>query len=196
MSNFEISCQYNISKVNAHQQVRDKMLELIDFADFSSPFFPSAEVNITKTDWNHATSGDREWVKYFSKYFTDVIHQSVKQLGYSGYEINELWFQQYVNHGEHGWHVHGSNFTAVYYLELPLDSPRTELFEPHTKRRFTLNVNEGDLVIFPGFILHKAGKNRSVHRKTIISFNLNVFYSDDIYGIGIPEEVIRYGGSN
>jgi hypothetical protein len=30
----------------------------------------------------------------------------------------------------HGWHTHGNNFTAVYYLELNEQSPKTELIDP------------------------------------------------------------------
>jgi hypothetical protein len=38
------------------------------------------------------------------------------------------------------------------------------------------------LLAFPSYVLHKAPKNNSDKRKTIISYNINVAYSDDMYG--------------
>ena len=98
------------------------------------------------------------------------------KLGYVEYAIDELWFQQYVQGGYHGWHAHGSSFTAVYYLELNADAPRTELVEPYMQgKKIVADVQEGDLLLFPSFVIHRAPKIVSDTRKTIISFNINFY---------------------
>ena len=71
----------------------------------------------------------------------------------------------------HNWHIHGENYTGVYYLELPDDTPKTELIDQYDKK-ITVKANEGDIVIFPSFIIHRGPKVLNDSRKTIISFNL------------------------
>lgn len=104
-------------------------------------------------------------------------------MGYSGFNVSEIWFQQYLKDSEHGWHIHGGNFTNVYYLELPEGTPKTQIINPYNQKDIIeVDVKEGDLLVFPSYVLHKAPKNISDKRKTIISFNVTVNYSDEIYG--------------
>jgi uncharacterized protein (TIGR02466 family) len=37
-----------------------------------------------------------------------------------------------------------------------------------------LEVNEGDLLIFPGYLLHKVGMNESDQDRVVISFNVEI----------------------
>jgi len=180
-----IHCEYSVIRIPYHDKVKSHLLTLLDDAEFSSPHVPGAEVQISKTDWHLCTNTQRPWFQYFKDEFLDTLLSIYRNLGYGGFRLNEIWFQQYLTNSQHGWHTHGSNFTNVYYLELPKDSPKTELIEPFTKKRFYLDVEEGDLVTFPSFVLHRTEPNLSVNRKSIISFNVNSVYSDDIYGQGI-----------
>jgi ectoine hydroxylase-related dioxygenase (phytanoyl-CoA dioxygenase family) len=112
--------------------------------------------------------------------------QCIKNLGYDGINITEIWFQQYLNGSEHGWHCHSGNFTNVYYLELPEGTPKTQLVNPYNQKDIIeVDVKEGDLLAFPSYVLHKAPKNLSDKRKTIISYNIDIVYSDEIYGKNI-----------
>jgi uncharacterized RmlC-like cupin family protein len=100
--------------------------------------------------------------------------------------MQELWFQQYYKNSQHGWHTHSSNFTSVYYLELENDAPKTKIVNAFNQKEIIeLNVVEGDIVIFPSFVIHQGPKNISNNRKTIISYNTNATYSDKIYGQGL-----------
>jgi hypothetical protein len=49
------------------------------------------------------------------------------------------------------------------------------------------SVKEGDILIFPSFILHRGKRNKSNKTKTIISFNCNVANLNDDY----PENYLQ-----
>jgi hypothetical protein len=107
-------------------------------------------------------------------------------LGYQKACIDEFWFQQYVNGDSHGWHTHGSNFTGVYYLELDAGSPRTEIIEPaRQNKKIVVDVNEGDVLMFPSYTIHRAPVIQNDVRKTIVSFNfiLDLINSDTLIEI-------------
>ena len=71
----------------------------------------------------------------------------------------------------------------LHYLELPEGTPKTQIINPYNQKDIIeVDVKEGDLLTFPSYVLHKAPKNNSDKRKTIISFNTTVHYSDEIYG--------------
>tara|TARA_B100001250_G_scaffold374562_1_gene361485 strand:+ start:123 stop:731 length:609 start_codon:yes stop_codon:yes gene_type:complete len=101
----------------------------------------------------------------------------VDDLRYNRMEMGNIWFQQYEEGFEHRWHVHDKTmFTSVYYLEHPEGSPPTEILN-------TLNgdiskvdcVQEGDILTFPSFIVHRAPTiNEKDCRKTIISWHNEV----------------------
>ena len=98
-----------------------------------------------------------------------------KELGYNWFNVVDIWFQQYECESEHDWHLHGNNYTGVYFLDLPEDSPKTMFKDPmDSKIKKEFDVSEGDILIFPSFIIHKAPKNNSIKTKTIISWNIDL----------------------
>jgi uncharacterized RmlC-like cupin family protein len=82
--------------------------------------------------------------------------------------LSNYWFQQYENGDYHGTHVHDTPFSSVYYIELPGESPRTTL--KLFGKEYQIEVQEGDILTFPGFIPHESKENKNT-RKTIIAFN-------------------------
>ena len=89
--------------------------------------------------------------------------------------IKKLWFQQYVQNDYHGWHIHGDNYTGVYYLDFPKGSSKTELIDQKDiNKKITVNAKEGDIIIFPSFIIHRSPKIKENIKKTIISFNIEM----------------------
>jgi hypothetical protein len=181
----DIGCNYVILKFEKHDEMKETLLSLIAKAEYKSPHIDVAEVDITKTDWFNSANPDREWFKYLVEPLSKHISKMSEELGYGGFTLNEIWFQQYLESSKHGWHTHSGNYTNVYYLELPEGTPRTVIVEPSTKRHIELEIEEGDLVCFPAFVLHEAPENKSDKRKTIISFNTNLTYPDEFYGKGI-----------
>jgi hypothetical protein len=128
--------------------------------------------SVNKLDWSRARDFSRPWVKLLKPHIEDYLNKLAVALGYQSSIIDELWFQQYVNGDSHGWHTHGSNFTGVYYLELANNSPKTEIIEPSKQnKKIVLDVNEGDIVMFPSYTIHRAPVIINDTRKTIVSFN-------------------------
>lgn len=174
---------FSISKFKYHEQVKHCLLDLILNSESESPYFPAAEVNISRCDWHLSTKFDRNWFQFFKKFLFEHLLETYNELGYDGFTLHEIWFQQYLKNSGHGWHTHSGNFTSVYYLELPVDAPKTQIVAPYDQKTiFNVDVSEGDILIFPSYVIHRTLANNSINRKTIISFNTNVTYSDSIYG--------------
>ena len=186
MKKHKIECPYLIFQFKNHLNVKKKLLNLIENSKYESPKILKSEVNISKTDWFLSSDKTRKWVNYFLPFLIEEMKQAYTFLGYDGFTMQELWFQQYYKNSQHGWHTHSSNFTSVYYLELENDAPKTKIVNAFNQKEIIeLNVVEGDIVIFPSFVIHQGPKNISNNRKTIISYNTNATYSDKIYGQGL-----------
>ena len=86
------------------------------------------------------------------------------------YKISNMWFHQYNKESFFDWHTHPqTNYSAVYFVELPSDELATEIYG--VKK---LKPREGDLLVFPGFLPHRSPVNNTDSRKTIISLNFDV----------------------
>lgn len=129
--------------------------------------------SIDKLDWSQSECFDRTWVKFFIPYFSDTLNEFLQNSLFCEVKLKDIWYQQYLNNDTHGWHIHGSHYTGVYYLEFPKNSSKTELFFPFNNTFHTINVSEGDIIIFPSHIAHRGLPNKS-NRKTIISFNFDI----------------------
>ena len=87
--------------------------------------------------------------------------------------MKSIWFQQYLEDGGHGWHIHGQHYTGVYYLEYSDGCGKTEICSPYNLKRMQIDVKEGDMIIFPAHWIHRGTANGK-NRKTIISFNFDI----------------------
>ena len=188
MNKYYLECPYVISHLPEHQKIKKEVLQKIDFSEYDSPKDSESEVDITKTDWHISQNFDRDWLKPLINPMIENLKKMYESIGFNTFKINEIWFQQYMKNSVHGWHSHSSNFTNVYYLELPDDAPKTKILNPFDRKTIIeLDVKEGDMVFFPSFVLHKAPENKSNLRKTIVSYNIDVMYSQENYGKGIYE---------
>ena len=89
--------------------------------------------------------------------------------------VLNVWFQQYINGCSHGWHLHAnSNISISYLLELPDKKYSTEFLDTTTKSKFQLDVEEGDVIIFPSHVIHRSPVISSDVRKTTIAINLSL----------------------
>lgn len=179
----KLECFYVLSEYKNHVNTKKQLLELIDRGKYNNPINDDCEVNISKTDWHRSTNFERPWVYFIKDFLSETIQEMVCSCGYDNFVLEDIWFQQYLNNSQHGWHTHSSNFTGVYYVELPESSPKTLLIEPYSNNIIQLEVKEGDVVMFPSFTIHKAPKNLGEERKTIVSFNVNwkIGYTKETY---------------
>lgn len=90
-----------------------------------------------------------------------------------GIEIQTVWFQQYKTGCFHGPHTHGGcNFSNVYYVDLPPGTPKTTF--SFMGKKYDVDIKEGDIITFPGYLLHESPVNESEYTKTVIAFNTNM----------------------
>jgi len=135
--------------------------------------------NITHTDWSLPEDYNREYLDYFYLHIKSYMRELNNFLNTKKWKIYNGWFQQYYQNDTHPWHTHDStNFTNVYYLELPNKKYKTEIFDNLTNKLIDVDVKEGDILTFPAFYSHRSNIILSNERKTVISFNSN-FYDCD-----------------
>ena len=177
MRKFKVNACVGISKIPNHLKIKDKILSLIDSSNDSTCSPKAKETKktfISKYDYPLATNFERQWVKKIKPYLLPVLRDIINDFGYQGMNVFEIWYQQYEKGSAHTWHIHGGNFTGVYYLEYPKGSPPTEILSPYDLGVFKMDmVSEGDVIIFPACWIHRAPINEGC-RKTIVSYNLDV----------------------
>jgi len=168
---------YIISHFEGHNIIKKDLLNLINNSKSESLISKDEYYrdDISRLDWNHRNEFNREWVKKFLPLLHKNIDRMVYKIGFENHKVLFLWFQQYLKDATHGWHIHGDNYTGVYYLELPEGTPTTEYCNPMNIDEVNkFDIKEGDILLFPSFVIHRAPKNLSKERKTIISFNINL----------------------
>jgi len=165
-------CVYKF-KLEDHEEVKQVILDYIK----DDPLLPENSFidKLSKFDWKQGGDFNRPWVKYFLPFFEKTFNKLLPEMGVAKIRaLNAIWYQQYEKECSHGWHIHDSHFTGVYYLELPKNSPCTEILHPFNKKISKIKAKEGDIIFFPSHIIHRAPVNRG-ERKTIISYNLDLF---------------------
>lgn len=183
-----ILCPFHIEKLKEHKILKSLLLKSIS----NSKQFKSLteKVNtVIKCDYDYSKDINREYIKILLPSLQKHLIKAFKDLGFNEFQVLNIWCQQYTYNDIHDWHVHSScNFTCVYYLELPKGTPTTEFIDPMYLNKINkFSVKEGDILIFPSFILHRGKRNKSNKTKTIISFNCNVANLNDDY----PENYLQ-----
>jgi hypothetical protein len=179
MRKIKVDSCVGISKINNHLEVKDKILSLIDSSEDSGCYQVGSSTKtdgyvISKYDYPQGDTFERQWVKEIKPYLLPVLSDMINDLGYQGVDVKQIWYQQYLKGSAHSWHVHGGNFTGVYYLEYPEGSPPTEIISPYDSGVVKMDmVSEGDVIIFPACWIHRGPINEGC-RKTIVSYNLNI----------------------
>lgn len=169
MSLHQINGAYSIQKIKKHEDIKEKLLFLIEKDSFDS--INDGIDKIKKTSWQKE-SRNNEWQNYFLNSCLEEINMQYQDLGYSYYEIKNIWFQQYEKGDHHGWHSHPDvTFSNVYFLELPGKEMATEFIDPYSKKIIKIDCHEGDLITFPAYLNHRSPKNFKENKKTVIVFN-------------------------
>jgi len=79
------------------------------------------------------------------------------------------WFHIYEKDYGFGWHTHGeSNFSGIYYVDLKDNKYKTEFMNTD------IPIEEGNLLIFPSFLLHRSPVIKNKVKKIIVSFNFSM----------------------
>ena len=115
------------TKFKYHEKYKQNILKY--FEEDSPP--PSKdkhniEDSFLKYDWLKGRDWERPWVKYAASGINEHLVMFANELGYEKIHIQNLWYQQYGYKDLHDWHIHGGNYTGVYYLEHDKTCPLTE----------------------------------------------------------------------
>ena len=180
-----ISCSILKSKFDDHERIKDKILESIDIQEYPPVDY---ETNIiTKSDWNIPQEIFRPYQHYIFPNLADHLKEVYSSLGFAEIQIHNIWFQQYTKGSGHKWHVHQyCQWTNVYYVEMPEGAPFLQLIDPFTNEILDIEVEEGDVLSFPSFIVHRSPNIENDTRKTIIACNSCADISLDYYGDKYP----------
>ena len=173
---------YYVIKFKEHNDIKNEMLRLIGETE-------SSELGtISCTDWKdnrnvsvgHSGGYSDLFLNTFRKYLDIFTFQYSKIDILGGYGISNCWFQKYENESHHDWHNHpSSDYSFVYFLKLPKGSSPTTFFLPESGEEYTPHdVEEGDVLVAPGFHFHRSPVNRSDEPKISVVFNL-CFYNKE-----------------
>ena len=181
----QFSVPFHTYSIDDWETNKKKILDsLPDFKDYEL----KKSKNSAHGDKNHYSdyfSNLNKPPKY-SKVVLGILEKHIKsfcEYTKEPWNINALWFQSYETYNNFQVHNHGiGGWSAVFYVEFDdKEHSATTFYCPYmsSKRSFLggydtyiPKVKEGDLIIFPAFIMHEASSNMSSKRRTIISFNL------------------------
>ncbi len=171
MIQYKLNTYGFVNKVEKHNSFKKYMMNYIK----KQPTYRLIERldDISNTDWKDSYNPNRPYVKKFAKLISPYLSKIGRVLKTKKFTIGNMWYQQYGKGSKHQWHHHvSSNWSAVYYLELP-NNLGTELYDITESRTFDIKLNEGDLFLFPANMLHRSPPNMTNEIKTIISFNID-----------------------
>jgi hypothetical protein len=167
----QFKTSYIVTKIKEHKKIKKELLSLI------KKIPKNTYQSISHTDWTLPIEYKREYLEYFYKIISPYMMEMTDLLNEKEWKIENGWFQQYYKNDNHVWHRHQkTNFTNVYYLELPKNELVTKIKpELNSEKIYSLEAVEGDVVTFPACIPHTSEKITNNLRKTIISFNSDFY---------------------
>ena len=158
-------------KIKDHSLYKDSILHLIKNYSYSTIKGDTLDII---SDYDLGPEHDRKYAELVEQRVRDcLVDFSKSNSYYSGVELRCFFYQQYGRKQYHGWHIHDCQYSGVYYLDLPKETPKTQYIDPLTGNICQLDIEEGDVIAFPSFLVHQAPPNESDILKTIISFNFN-----------------------
>lgn len=181
---FRLDAPYAIGAFKYHAELKDQILDAISKQPDAERLQEVGDaVDISLCDWKHSRFDyNKPWLQILRPKLFEHLDEQTSTLGYKQFKIKEIWFQQYEQNSLHGWHVHGSNWTNVYFLELPEGCPKTQFINPFNQTDIAeFDIKEGDILTFPSFVIHRAPVNTNTQRKTIISWNMDLELSPGMY---------------
>ena len=124
----------------------------------------------------------------------DYILKTFQSLGWKtkdkNIRIKEMWAIINKKNDFNVIHTHPNCYlSAAYYVKAPKDCGNFKVESPNIAKRYaypeianqnelnvevaSINISEGDLLLFPAYLPHKVGKNESDEDRIVISFNVD-----------------------
>ena len=130
----------------------------------------------------------------FAMQVQDYILKTFQSLGWKikdkNIRIKEMWAIINKKNDFNVIHTHPNCYlSAAYYVKAPKDCGNFKVESPNIAKRYaypeianqnelnvevaSINISEGDLLLFPAYLPHKVGKNESDDDRIVISFNVD-----------------------
>lgn len=179
------SVLFTVFKLDNHAIMKPQILSAIDKMEVNSirveekkgeyGIIDEAQ-SIYNSDWYSPREIERPYYPIIQPVF-DHICQALKDKYkyHMRLKVDNYWFQQYKTSDFHSWHIHDNGlFSCVYYVELNSESPKTSFNLLGNEEN--INVEEGQILVFPSYLLHCSKPNQDLKTKTVISFNIKAYY--------------------
>ena len=136
---------------------------------------PEIYQNISEIDFSLAE-------KVYSKYINNFIYSHLPMSSDLKWQFEGMWYNVYGENQEAEIHDHGGHsFSLVHYLQYEKGSHSPIVFVDNYANGNThsLNIDNGDIIMFRSYTKHMVGPNNSDKPRISIAFNIG------IPGIGI-----------
>ncbi len=182
-------------QVNEYEKLNKELLEYI------YELYKKDNIGVKKSNINgwHSKSFDLKNEnnipnKFFS-HITTYINDVFKNYGWvydtSKIKCTSMWAIINKKGNFNIEHTHSNNYlSAAYYVKAPQNCGNFKASNPNIISRniypksnqstelnsnsVSIEINEGDLMIFPAYLPHSVEENKSVEERVIISFNLDI----------------------
>ena len=169
-----------VHSLESHSYLKPKILDIIDNYEQVREKRPEGADATTGVVCKKTDFFDPEPARYFPLFFENahsLFDEICHKYWASSFDVDYVWFHQYHFNEYDGWHMHSkSNISMAYLLEIPDLEYGTEFVDIQKNTTFQPKVSEGDVLIFPSHIIHRAPLIRSNIRKTTIGININLNY--------------------
>ena len=179
-------------RIDNHKELNEELLELF----LSIPIKLGFHNMITKGEsYEHESSSmlPKKWSQKkhwnidkwphieYKRLFLDAAENKFREharyhlhnLNYK-FNIMNMWYHQYSKEEGIPWHNHwpGAQWSGLYFVKVP-ENKFTEFLNPETQEVTNVGAQDGDMVIFSSWLLHRAPTLESGN-KTIISWNMDI----------------------
>ena len=132
-----------------------------------------------------------EFALITQKYIANVFHNYGWKTKDVPIRISEMWAIINKSDDFNVIHTHPNSYlSAAYYVRAPKNCGKFEVECPNIAKRnshpeiekqndlnieaVSIDINDGDLIIFPSYLPHKVAKNESGEDRIVISFNVDI----------------------
>jgi hypothetical protein len=167
----EIKTPFIKVKVKDHKKNKKELLKLIK--ETTDLFLIEQSARVSKSDWNITDNSKKIYLNNFLNLLKPELKLYLDYFKSDKFEIQNVWFHSYKKDDHYSWHTHPrANFTNIYYLDLPNKKDKTEIKDLNGDI-IKFEVEEGDLITFPAFIVHRSPPTKN--KKTTIVFNSSLY---------------------
>ena len=156
------------------------------------------EVSLDKIDNDKFSWGSKCLVNTIPLYWPDWINLYIpsldllsKELNYTGgYNVNDPWLNVYTRHYHQEVHDHPTDFACVYFPDVQKDFSQFYFRDRHNtdlsqnlykvlnySENEIVDVEPGDIMFFPGYMLHGVSPHKSDKVRKSLSVNIDLIFN-------------------